>query len=84
MFVINVFRSSSETLSKLFPHLAVTYNKLFPIYLAVSHFLPGFALVFLSVPWPVALSSEHFQAADLLHLTVKDSLPYFLPLFDIQ
>lgn len=33
MFVINVFYSSSETLSKLFLHLAVTYNKLFPFYL---------------------------------------------------
>lgn len=63
MFIINVFPSSSETLLKLFPHLAVTYNKLFPFYLAVSHFLPSFTLVFLSVPQPVALSSEHFQAA---------------------
>lgn len=63
MFVINVFYSSSETLSKLFLHLAVTYNKLFPFYLAVSHFLPSFTLVFLSVSQPVALSSEHFQVA---------------------
>lgn len=63
MFVVNVFYSSSETLSKLFLHLAVTYNKLFPFYLAVSYFLPSFTLVFLSVSQPVALSSEHFQAA---------------------